>query len=89
MVILSVFRYTVPVLGANANALPLCTFRQMYPKQNVNDIVHRATDAKLTSYSGDNIKCIGTMNIDCKYQTSAWNDTKFYVVDVPVPSTYL
>ena len=71
--------------GANANALPLRTFRQMYPKQNVNDIVHRATDAKLTSYSGDNIKCIGTMNIDCKYQTSAWNDTKFYVVDVPGP----
>ena len=25
------------------------------------------------------------MNIDCKYQTSAWNDTKFYVVDVPGP----
>ena len=71
--------------GANANTLPLRTFRQMYPKQNVNDIVHRATDAKLTSYSGDNIKCIGTMNIDCKYQTSAWNDTKLYVVDVPGP----
>ena len=32
--------------GANANALPLRTFQQMYPKQNVNDIVHRATDAK-------------------------------------------
>ena len=81
-------QYTLQVkidTGANANALPLRTFRQMYPKQNVNDIVHRATDAKLTSYSGDNIKCIGTMNIDCKYQTSAWNDTKFYVVDVPGP----
>lgn len=71
--------------GANANALPLRTFRQMYPNTSVEEVAHAHAGTKLTSYSGDNIECLGTMNFNCRYQKGKWHNTKFYIVDVPGP----
>jgi len=71
--------------GANANALPLRTFRQMYPNTSVEEVAHAHAGTKLTSYSGDDIECLGTMNFNCRYQKGKWHNTKFYIVDVPGP----
>ena len=39
----------------------------------------------LTSYSGDTIECLGTLDINCRYGKQDWTTAKFYVVDVPGP----
>ena len=71
--------------GANANALPLRTFRQMYGDHDPGEILTPTTRAKLTSYSGDTINCLGTMSVRCKSQTSLWDEATFYVVEVDGP----
>lgn len=45
-----------------------------------------ASKVKLTSYTGDEIPCFGTINMPCQYKESRWIDAKFYVVDVPGPA---
>ena len=39
--------------------------------------------SKLISYSGEEIKCLGSISIPCCYNEPRWEDTKFYVVVVP------
>ena len=71
--------------GANANALPLRTFRQMYGDRDPHEILTPTTKAKLTSYSGNTINCFGTMVVRCKSETSQWHEATFYVVEVDGP----
>ena len=71
--------------GATANALPLRSLRLMYPTQKITDVVQSISTTKLTSYSGDDIKCVGTLSIRCRYRNDAWYDTLFHVVDVTGP----
>ena len=39
----------------------------------------------LTAYSGEEIKCVGSVTIGCKSGSSSWVNTVFYIVDVPGP----
>ena len=72
--------------GANANALPMRTFWQMYGDMEPSRILNSTSKAKLTAYSGDTIKCLGSISIDCQHN-SKWIPMTFYVVDVPGPRT--
>ena len=76
--------------GAQVNTLPLRTYRRMFPNSLNGDgnPKHNAlnqTSIILTAYNGTQIKCFGTVDIDCNY-SSIWTNTKFYVVDVPGPA---
>ena len=76
--------------GAQVNTLPLRTYRRMFPNSLNGDgnPKHNAlnqTSITLTAYNGTQIKCFGTVDIDCNY-SSIWTNTKFYVVDVPGPA---
>ena len=70
--------------GASGNTLPLRTFQQMYgSKADTNNLL-RPADVKLTAYNGEEIHCLGRIDIKCQYKASGWR--KFYVVDVPGPA---
>lgn len=71
--------------GANANALPLRTFRQMYGKTDPATILKPLKRGKLTSYSGDELKCYGSITLMCQHGESRWIPITFYVVDVRGP----
>ena len=76
--------------GAQANTLPLRTYRRMFPNSlngdgNPKHDALNQTSNILTAYNGTQIKCFGTVDIDCNY-SSIWTNTKFYVVDVPGPA---
>ena len=70
--------------GANANALPIRTFQQMFGETNPTSIL-KPSNEKLTAYSGDTIKCYGKIIIQCSHEQTPWIATTFYVVDVPGP----
>ena len=70
--------------GAQGNALPLRTFKQMYGDRDPSTVL-TPTGTHLTSYSGHSIDCIGKINFECKYGDSSWTKSIFYVVDVPGP----
>lgn len=73
--------------GASGNTLPLRTFQQMYGNSaSTLKNLQPASHIKLTSYSGDEIICLGIINIPCQHKESNWVNTKFYVVDVPGPA---
>lgn len=73
--------------GASGNTLPLRTLKQMYgTSQTALKRLKPIGNVRLTSYSGDNIPCLGTICIPCKHKSAEWLDTKFYVVDVPGPA---
>ena len=71
--------------GASGNTMPLRTLSQMYGKRKTDMLTH-ANGVKLTSYSGDEIPCLGCITMPCKYGKSQWIMTTFYVVDVPGPA---
>ena len=71
--------------GANANALPLRTFRQMFGNKDPSTLLSPIKNEKLTAYSGEALNCLGSMKIECKSDDSAWMNATFYVVDVPGP----
>ena len=72
--------------GANANALPLRTIRQMYGDADFSDILEPVQQERLTAYSGDSIKCNGSimLRVLCK-RKNEFIPVRFYVVDVPGP----
>jgi len=73
--------------GASGNTLPLRTFQQMYgTSPKAFTILQPTPHVKLTSYSGDQIKCLGTIRIPCQFRDSDWIDAIFYVVEVPGPA---
>ena len=52
--------------GASSNTVPLRTLSQMYGKRKTDMLTH-ANGVKLTSYSGDEIPCLGCITMPCKY----------------------
>ncbi|XP_030851766.1 uncharacterized protein K02A2.6-like [Strongylocentrotus purpuratus] len=69
--------------GAEANTLPLRTFRNMYPEQlDRQGFPRNLPDAGtiLSAYNETLIGQYGTVVIPCKYGDTAWTDTLFYVV---------
>ena len=70
--------------GSGGNTLPLRTINQMYTSNKWKQIVQPTTH-KLKAYNGKPVKCLGTIDIVCKYK-SEWSTERFYVVDVPGPA---
>lgn len=78
--------------GAQGNTLPLRVFRQMFPDlltkegQPIKKIRDAAKTTRLTAYNGTNITCLGMHRFPCRFATSRWHHTPFYIVDVPGPA---
>ena len=73
--------------GASGNTLPMRTFRQMYGnKADTRNLLEPADGIKLTAYNGEEIRCLGTLDMKCQHKSSGWKTTRFYVVDVPGPA---
>ena len=73
--------------GASGNTLPMRTFRQMYGnKADTRNLLEPANGIKLTAYNGEDIRCLGTLDMKCQHKSSGWKTTRFYVVDVPGPA---
>ena len=73
--------------GASGNTLPMRTFRQMYGnKADTRNLLEPANGIKLTAYNGEEIRCMGTLDMKCQHKSSGWKTTRFYVVDVPGPA---
>ena len=73
--------------GASGNTLPMRTFRQMYgDKADTCNLLEPADGIKLTAYNGEEIRCLGTLDMKCQHKSSGWKTTRFYVVDVPGPA---
>ena len=49
--------------GSGGNALPLRTFKHMFVTIPPEQILQRGPPIKLSSYTGDNIKCFGSIDI--------------------------
>ena len=63
------------------------TLRQMYgDKADKDDLLEPANGIKLTAYNGEEIRCLGTLDMKCQHKSSGWKTTRFYVVDVPGPA---
>ena len=74
--------------GAQANTLPLRTFRNMFPEQVDNQGIPQNlpnSNTILSAYNGTQILQFGTVVIPCKHQDSSWEDTLFYVVQSDGP----
>ena len=71
--------------GAQGNALPVRTFRQMYGDIEPKKILTPIGQTTLTAYSGEEIKCLGSITLGCKSGSSSWVNAVFYIVDVPGP----
>ena len=41
---------------------------------------------KLTAYNGQEIECLGSLEIKCQNKDRKWEKAKFYVVNVPGPA---
>ena len=71
--------------GAQGNALPIRTFKQMYGDTDPEELLDPTGNTTLTAYSGGRIKCFGSITLMCKYGQSEWMRATVYVVDVPGP----
>ena len=71
--------------GAQGNALPIRTFKQMYGNTEPTKILTPIGQTTLTAYSGEIIKCIGSFTLACRSGQSKWVNAVFCVVDVPGP----
>ena len=70
--------------GASGNTLPMRTFRQMYgDKADTRNLLEPANGIKLTAYNGEEIRCMGALDMKCQHKSSGWKTTRLYVVDVP------
>ena len=77
--------------GAQANTLPLRTYRSMFPnniddKGNPKSGALRPAQNVLTAYNGTQIQCLGKTKVQCNYKNSKWLNTEFFVVDVTGPA---
>jgi hypothetical protein len=68
--------------GANANALPLRTFKQMFGNKQPLSILLPVRKEKLTAYSGDTLRCLGSMAINCHNAGSARLSTLLMCLDL-------
>ena len=71
--------------GAQGNALPVRTFRQMCGDIERKKILTPIGQTTLTAYSGEEIKYLGSIKLGCKSGSSLWVNAVFYIVDVPEP----
>ena len=71
--------------GAQGNALPVRIFRQMYSDIEPKKILTPIGRTTLTAYSGEEIKCVGSITLGCKSGSSSWLNAVFYIVYVPGP----
>ena len=72
--------------GSGGNTLPLRTFRQMFGKIPPGDILKPEPTISLTSYSGDNILCLGSLELNLSTKRHLPTLHKFFVVDVNGPA---
>lgn len=75
--------------GAQGNILPITIFRRMFSeKLDSNDFPKWKTKinkSKLIAYNGTPIKCFSSISIPCKYNSSDWQNSTFYIVDAQGP----
>ena len=72
--------------GSGADTLPIRTYRQMFTNTPPDAIVTPEPDVHLVAYSGNTIKCIGSLTFDLrKKKDTETFKAKFYVVDVARP----
>ena len=73
--------------GASGNTLPMRTFHQIYgDKADTRNLLEPSNGIKLTAYNGEEIRCLGTLDMKCQHESSGWKTTRFYVVDMPGPA---
>lgn len=74
--------------GAGGNTLPLRTYRQMFGDIGMPDhIVKPERHVKLTSYSGNEIPCLGSLQLGLKKDKHThFHHEKFFIVDVQGPA---
>ena len=72
--------------GAEGNTLPLRTYKQMYKTLPQKDILEPTRNTKLVAYNGQEIPCLGSINLQLRFgKKKKKNFTKamFFVIDVP------
>ena len=64
------------------NTLPLRTYKQMYKTLPPKDILEPTRNVKLVAYNGQEIPCLGSINLQLRFGGERKNFTKakFYVV---------
>ena len=73
--------------GAGGNTLPLRTYKQMFKNIPTSELTTPEPTMKLTSYSGNEIPCIGSIRLGIKKaKASNFHHEKFYIVDVNGPA---
>ena len=73
--------------GAGGNTLPLRTYNQMFKNAPSNKRLQPEPYVKLTSYSGDEISCFGSIKLGIKKERDEkFSYEKFYVVNVNSPA---
>lgn len=73
--------------GSGGNTLPLRTYKQMFGETPTSQILTPEPAVKLTSYSGDNIPCLGSLTLSIRKPSNpTFTHEKFYVVDVSGPA---
>lgn len=71
----------------NVDAVCMRTYKQMFGKLSVEKVLQPEPHARLTSYSGNRINCLGSINLGVgKASQTDYISQKFYVVDVQGPA---
>ena len=63
--------------------MPVPTIRQMYG-DSWKDMVQPTKD-RLYAYNHSRIKCLGTIDIQCRSRNNTWHKERFNFVDMPGP----
>ena len=69
--------------GAAGNTLPLRTYKQMYKTLPPKDVLEPTRNVKVVAYNGQEIPCLGSINLQLRFGEKNFTKAKFYVVDVP------
>ena len=62
--------------------LPLRTYKQMYKTLPPKDILEPTRNVRLVAYNGQEIPCLGAINLQLRFGKKPFTKAKFYVVDV-------
>ena len=77
--------------GAQGNTLPVRMFKEMFPNSLTPEGLPQSdavtqTDMVLTAYNGTIIKQHGCVELPCRFGSSSWTPTKFFVVESEGPA---
>ena len=73
--------------GSGGNALPLRTFKHLFGSLPSEQILQREPNIKLSSYTDDNIKCLGSIQLSIRRNDqNEYHCQKCYVVEVTGPA---